>query len=182
MTCVVSIDIRGTTGSVVLLDRGTKIVGQIQSGLLQSQNRVFVEWTRAETPEHVIITLDSPGTHELGRPGLPGAVNNHFWDRFGGALMLTLVQGGPDAATLEAAGNGSGGDSTQQQAALGFVYAGQSNGQTIANTALQNKINIAPTLTKSQGDTVGLIVAHDLDFSNVYKLEVGNTASMGNGG
>jgi type IV secretion system protein VirB10 len=173
VTCVVPIDIRGTTGNVVLLDRGTKLVGQIQSGLLQGQNRVFVDWTRAETPEHVIITLDSPGTDELGRSGLPGAVNNHFWGRFGGALMLTLVQGALDAATIEAAGNGSS-NSTQQQATLGFVYSAQSNGQSVANTALQNTINIPPTLTKNQGDTVGLIVAHDLDFSNVYQLRVNN--------
>jgi type IV secretion system protein VirB10 len=188
VTCVVPIDIRGTTGNVVLLDRGTKIVGQIQSGLLQGQNRVFVVWTRAETPDHVIISLDSPGTDELGRSGLPGAVNNHFWDRFGGALMLTLVQGGLDAATVLAAGNGNS-NSTSQQAALGFVYSSQSNGQAVANTALQNTINIPPTLTKNQGDTVGLIVAHDLDFSNVYKLQVNNSAfsngrpvSLDNGG
>ena len=113
--------------------------------------------------------------------GLPGAVNNHFWGRFGGALMLTLVQGGLDAATIEAAGNGSS-NSTQQQAALGFVYSAQSNGQSVANTALQNTINIPPTLTKNQGDTVGLIVAHDLDFSNVYTLQVGGPPGLGNGG
>jgi type IV secretion system protein VirB10 len=171
VTCVVPIDIRGTTGNVVLLDRGTKIVGQIESGLLQGQNRVFVDWTRAETPDHVIVTLDSPGSDELGRAGLPGAVDDHFWDRFGGALMLTLVQGGLDAATIEAAGQGNS-NSTTQQAGLGFVYAAQSNGQSVANTALENTINIPPTLTKNQGDTVSLIVAHDLDFSNVYQLRV----------
>ena len=171
VTCVVPIDIRGTTGNVVLLDRGTKIVGQIQSGLMQGQDRVFVDWTRAETPDHVIVTLDAPGSDELGRAGLPGAVDNHFWPRFGGALMLTLVQGALDAATVEAAGSG-GGSSTSQQAALGFVYAGQSNGQSVANTALLNTINIAPTLSKNQGDTVSLIVAHDMDFSDVYSLQV----------
>ena len=179
VTCVVPIDIRGATGNVVLLDRGTKIVGQIESGLLQGQNRVFVDWTRAETPDHVIITLDSPGSDELGRAGLPGAVNNHFWDRFGGALMLTFVQGALNAAVIEAAGQSS--NSTTQQAGLGFIYAAQSNGQSVANTALENTINIPPTLTKNQGDAVSLIVAHDLDFSNVYKLEV-TAADLGNGG
>ncbi|HQT65740.1 MAG TPA: type IV secretion system protein VirB10 [Acidocella sp.] len=182
VTCVVPIDVRGSTGNVVLLDRGTKIVGQMENGLLQGQNRVFVDWTRAETPDHVIVTLDSPGSDELGRAGLPGAVNNHFWDRFGGALMLTLVQGGLQAGTLAAAGNGSG-NSTSQQAALGFVYAAQSNGQSVANTALANSINIPPTLTKNQGDTVSLIVAHDLDFSSVYRLRLDDTGvETGNGG
>jgi type IV secretion system protein VirB10 len=180
VTCVVPMDIRGSTGDVVLLDRGTKIVGQIQTGLMQGQDRVFVDWTRAETPDHVLVTLDSPGTDELGRSGLPGAVDNHFWQRFGGAIMLTLVQGGLNAATIEAAGQG-GSNSSTQQAAAGFVYAGQSNGQQIANTALENSINIAPTLSKNQGDTVSLIVAHDLDFSSVYQLQV-NNAGSGYGG
>lgn len=178
VTCVVPIDIRGATGNVVLLDAGTKIVGQLQNGLLQGQNRVFVDWTRAETPDHVIVALDSPGTDELGRGGLPGAVDNHFWGRFGGALMLTLVQGALDAATIEAAGNG-GSNSTSNQAALGFVYAAQSNGQSVANTALENTINIPPTLTKNQGETVALIVAHDLDFSDVYSLQVNNAGTRG---
>jgi len=186
--CVVPIDIRGSTGGVVLLDRGTKIVGQLQSGPMQGQNRVFVDWTRAETPEHVIVELDSPGADELGRSGLPGAVDNHFLSRFGGALMLTFVQGALQAGTA-VAGNSGGGSSGGGQAALGFVYAGQSNGQQVANTALQNTINIQPTLTKNQGDTVSLFVAHDLDFSGVYQLQVngtnngaGNGTGNGNGG
>lgn len=176
--CVVPIDIRGSTGDVVLLDRGTKIVGQMQSGPIQGQNRVFVDWTRAETPEHVIVELDSPGADELGRSGLPGAVDNHFLERFGGALMLTFVQGALQAGTAVA---GNSGGSGSNQAALGFVYSAQSNGQSVANTALQNSINIPPTLTKNQGDTVSLFVAHDLDFSGVYQLQV-NGAGNGNGG
>jgi len=169
VTCVVPIDIRGATGGVVLLDRGTKIVGQLQSGPMQGQNRVFVDWTRAETPDHVIVTLDSPGADELGRSGLPGAVDNHFLQRFGGALMLTFVQGALEAGTAVAQNSGGSGSNG---AALGFVDAAQSNGQQVANTALQNSINIPPTLTKNQGDTVSLFVAHDLDFSGVYKLQV----------
>jgi type IV secretion system protein VirB10 len=83
-----------------------------------------------------------------------------------------------DAATIEAAGNGSS-NSSSNQAALGFVYAAQSNGQSMANTALENTINIPPTLTKNQGETVALIVAHDLDFSGVYSLQVNNAGTGG---
>lgn len=169
VTCVVPVDVRGTTGNVVLLDRGTKIVGQIQSGLVQGQERVFVLWTRAETPKHVVISLNAPGADELGRSGLPGAVDNHWWERFGGALMLTLVQGSLNAGTALAANNGNSGSS---EAALGFVYGAQSSGQQVANTALENTINIPPTLRKNQGDTVTVFVAQDLDFGSVYGLKV----------
>ena len=79
---------------------------------------------------------------------------------------------------MEAAGNGSN-SSGSNRAALGFVYAAQSNGQSVANTALENTINIPPTLTKNQGDTVALIVAHDLDFSNVYRLQINNVRTGG---
>jgi type IV secretion system protein VirB10 len=178
--CIVPIDIRGSTGGVVLLDRGTKIVGQLQSGPMQGQNRVFVDWTRAETPDHVIVELDSPGADQLGRSGLPGAVDNHFLQRFGGALMLTFVQGALQAGTA-IAGNSGGLGSGSNQTSLSFVDAAQSNGQSVANTALENTINIPPTLTKNQGDTVSLFVAHDLDFSGVYQLQV-KDAGNGNGG
>jgi len=173
VTCVVPIDVRGTSGNVVLMDRGTRIVGQIQAGLVQGQERVFVLWTRAETPKHVVISLNAPGADELGRPGLPGAVDNHWWQRFGGALMLTLVQGSLNAGTALAANSGSGGSN---EAALGFVYGAQSSGQQVANTALENTINIPPTLRKNQGDTVSVFVAQDLDFSSVYGLRISNNA------
>lgn len=169
VTCVIPVDVRGTSGNVVLLDRGTKIVGQIESGLMQGQDRVFVLWTRAETPNHVIISLNAPGADELGRAGLPGAVDNHWWDRFGGALMLTLVQGSLNAGTALAANSGGSGGN---EAALGFVYSAQSSGSQVANTALENSINIPPTLNKNQGDTVSVFVVQDLDFSSVYGLKL----------
>lgn len=172
VTCVVPIDVRGTSGNVVLMDRGTRIVGQIQAGLVQGQERVFVLWTRAETPKHVVISLNAPGADELGRAGLPGAVDNHWWQRFGGALMLTLVQGSLNAGTALASNSGGG----SNEAALGFVYGAQSSGQQVANTALENTINIPPTLRKNQGDTVSVFVAQDLDFGSVYGLRISNNA------
>ncbi len=174
VTCVIPVDVRGTGGNVVLLDRGTKIVGQIESGLMQGQDRVFVLWTRAETPNHVIISLNAPGADELGRAGLAGAVDNHWWDRFGGALMLTLVQGSLNAGTALAANSGG----NNNGAALGYVYSAQSAGGQVANTALGNSINIPPTLNKNQGDTISVFVVQDLDFSSVYGLKLSGGAHV----
>jgi type IV secretion system protein VirB10 len=163
--CVLPDDVRGTTGNVVLLDRGTTVVGEIQSGVLQGENRVFILWDRAETPEHVVITLASPGTDELGRSGVQGGVDTHFWQRFGSAIMLSVIQGALQTGTALAANSGSPGVA---------INTFSSNGNQLSDTSLQNSINIPPTLEKNQGDNVAIFVARDLDFSNVYSLRARN--------
>ena len=60
--------------------------------------RVFVAVEQARTPTGVVVPLDSPGTDELGRSGLPGEVNRHFWQRFGAAMLISLVDGAVQAA------------------------------------------------------------------------------------
>ena len=72
VTCITQQDTLGTTGSVVLLERGTKMVGEYSSHMTQGQSRMSVLWNRAETPKHVIITLGSPGADALGRAGFDG--------------------------------------------------------------------------------------------------------------
>jgi type IV secretion system protein VirB10 len=41
----------------------------------------------------------------------------------------------------------------------------------MAAKALENSINIPPTLYKNQGERVAIFVARDLDFRGVYGLE-----------
>ncbi|WFR98454.1 type IV secretion system protein VirB10 [Rhizobium tumorigenes] len=167
--CVLPQDVRGTTNNVVLLDRGTTVVGEIQRGLQQGDARVFVLWDRAETPDHAMISLASPSADELGRSGLPGTVDNHFWQRFSGAMLLSVVQGAFQAASTYAGSSGGG---------MSF-NSFQNNGEQTADTALKATINIPPTLKKNQGDTVSIFVARDLDFSGVYQLHMTGRAVHG---
>ena len=157
VTCITQQDTLGTTGSVVLLERGTKMVGEYSSHMTQGQSRMFVLWNRAETPKHVIITLGSPGADALGRAGFDGWIDNHFWQRFGGALMLTFIDGAFSVATSLASKEGS--------TSLNFGTT-----SSAVDEALRNTINIPPTMHKNQGETVSVMTARDLDFSSVYAL------------
>jgi type IV secretion system protein VirB10 len=159
VTCVTQQDVLGSTGSVVLMEKGTKIVGEYSSQIHQGQNRMFVLWNRAETPKHVIITLGSPAADALGRAGFDGVVDTHFWERFGGALMLTFVDGAFGAATSIASAHGG-------------TYLNLGSGQGAATEALQNTINIPPTLHKNPGEVVAVMAARDLDYSDVYALQL----------
>ncbi|MER9291786.1 type IV secretion system protein VirB10 [Mesorhizobium sp. M0088] len=158
--CVLPKDVRGATNNVVLLDRGTTVIGEIQRGLQQGDARVFVLWTRMETPDHALVSLASPGADELGRSGMPGTVDNHFWQRFGGAMLMSVIQGAFQAAGQYAGSSGGGSG----------INSFQSNAGQAVETTLRATINVPPTLKKNQGDAVSIFVARDLDFSDVYDL------------
>ncbi|WP_027163095.1 type IV secretion system protein VirB10 [Mesorhizobium sp. WSM1293] len=158
--CVLPKAVRGATNNVVLLDRGTTVIGEIQRGLQQGDARVFVLWTRIETPDHALVSIASPGADELGRSGMPGTVDNHFRERFGGAILMSVIQGAFQAAGQYAASSGGGSG----------INSFQSNGGQAVETTLRATINLPPTLKKNQGDAVSIFVARDLDFSDVYDL------------
>ena len=103
-------DTFGADGKVVLLERGTKLVGETRGQVQQGQARVFVLWTEARTPTGVVVPLDSPGTDELGRAGVTGEVNRHFWQRFGAAMLISLIDGAVQAGVQAAASGERRGD------------------------------------------------------------------------
>ena len=97
-TCILATDTFGADGKVVLLERGTKLIGETRGQVQQGSARIFVLWTEARTPLGVVVPLDSPGSDELGRSGLGGEVNRHFWERFGAAMLISIVDGAVETA------------------------------------------------------------------------------------
>jgi type IV secretion system protein VirB10 len=157
-TCITAADTFSADGTVVLLERGTKLVGETRGQVRQGQARVFVVWTQARTPAGVLVPLDSPGTDELGRAGLPGEVQRHFWQRFGAAMLISLVEGAVQAGVQSA--NHSGG---------AVIYT-PSASTDVLTEVLKDSLQIAPTIAKRNGERIQVLVAHDVDFRSVYEL------------
>ena len=59
-TCVLATDTFSADGTVVLLERGTKLVGETRGQVRQGAARLFVLWTEARTPRGVVVPLASP--------------------------------------------------------------------------------------------------------------------------
>jgi len=158
-TCVMATDTFGVDGEVVLLERGTKLVGETRGQVQQGSARVFVLWNEARTPTGVIVPLASPGADELGRAGLPGNVDRHFWERFGAAMLVSVIDGAIQTAVQSTRGNS------------GTVIVNPSSTQDVMTEVLKGTINIPPTVVKHQGDRIQVLVARDLDFRSVYELK-----------
>lgn len=157
-TCVTATDTFSADGTVVLLERGSKLVGETRGQVQQGQPRLFVLWTEARTPSGVVVPLASPGTDELGRSGLSGVIDRHWWLRFGTAILITVIDGAVQGLSQKS-GNGNS-----------TIVLNPSTSSQVATEALRDTVHISPTLEKPQGDRIQILVARDVDFRSVYAL------------
>lgn len=147
-------DMYSFDGSTILIPAGSRLIGQYKSGVAQGASRLFVMWTRLIRPDGVSIELASPATDDLGRGGLGGKVNRHYIQRFGGAILTSVLSGGLSALAASRSGGSTVLVSSAGQASSLASQAGQSG-------------DIPPTITTRQGATVRVFVARDLDFTRV---------------
>lgn len=146
---VVSQDVRSFDGTRILVPRSSRLIGQYQSGVQQGQKRAYVIWTRLIRPDGASVNIASPAVGFDGTTGLEGKVNNHFFRRFGSAMLLSVV-GGLGAIA-------SGGTSV--------ILGGA--GQSAASIAAQQDGQISPTIRVRMGEPIRVFTARDLDFSSV---------------
>lgn len=143
-------DIFGFDGSQILIPRGSRLYGEYDAELDSGQKRAKVRWTRLLRPDGVTIALDSPASDPLGRAGIRGKVDSKFFQRFGSALLQSVLNVGVGYAASKATD--------------GVIVA--LPGST-ANVQVQDGNRIKPTLSVRQGTSVSVFVARDLDFSGV---------------
>lgn len=146
---VVSQDVRSHDGARVLIPRSSRLVGQYQSGVQAGQKRAYVIWQRLITPEGASVNIASPAVGFDGTTGLEGRVNNRFFQRFGSAMLLSVIGG------LSAIGTGG----------ASVVIGG--GGQAAAAAAVQQDSQIGPTIRVRMGEPIRVFTARDLDFSQV---------------
>lgn len=158
IACTITNDIYSAAGTVILIEKGSVVQGFFRSGTIEpGMNRLFVIWEEIQTPKQIVINVNAPATDALGGSGIAGWVDNHYLQRFGAAILLSMI----DDAFSAAFDNKDGRDYTMNT---------RENTMDMANTVLENTINIKPTLYKNHGDIVGIYVNKDVDFSKVYRL------------
>ena len=163
--CNVLNNVYSANGKVLLVERGATVFGEQQSQLKQGQERTFVVWTRIDNPNGVFANIDSPATDQMGYSGIPGYVDTHFWQRFGGAIMLSLIKDFSQAYSQRVANSSN----TGATAAQPYSNTNQAT-QDMAAEALRNSINIPPTLVVLPATVVNVMVARDVSFENVFNV------------
>jgi type IV secretory pathway VirB10-like protein len=149
---MVTRDVKSFDGSTVLIPRGSRVIGQYKSGVALGASRVFVIWTRVIRPDGVTIQIGSPAADPLGRGGVEGKADRHFFTRFGGSILMSVLNAGVAAVSNVR---------TNSQ-----IYIGSATeAANLANSAKPS--TTSPTIQTPQGAPVTIFVARDLDFSGV---------------
>ena len=158
--CVIPQNVYSMDGKTLLIEKGSRALGEYTGAVANGLERIFVLWTEIRTPTGMIVTLDSPSTDQLGGAGMGGYVDFHWWKRFGNALLFSMISDGFDFATAKA-----------NEGSNNSYYNNTSNNMdSIIQEAMKQAGNIPPTLYKNQGERIGIFVGRDIDFSTVYEL------------
>lgn len=144
-------DIHSFDGSRVLIQRGSRLYGEYNAELRRGENRALIRWTRLIRPDGVTIALNSPASDPLGRAGVKGKVDGKFFQRFGNALLQSVLDIGVGVAVREASD--------------GVIVALPGSTQNVVPNVAEG--DLRPTLKVRHGTSVSVFVSRDLDFSSV---------------
>ena len=157
----VSEPVYGDQGRYQLLPAGTRLFGEYSSMVRYGQAEIAAVWRRAITPQGVEVMLDSPSANGLGIAGIGGGrVNNHFFQTFGTAALLSLIGVGAEVVGAQS--------SDQNNSIANVRNAVYQSFQETANSTLKDRTSIPPTITVPNGQNIVVIVAKDLDFSRLF--------------
>ncbi|KQY21580.1 type IV secretion system protein VirB10 [Rhizobium sp. Root482] len=169
---ITSRDVYSFDGRRVLIPTGSRLIGEYQSDIMRGQKRIFVIWTRLLRNDGVSVRLNSIGTDSLGRSGLTGMVDNKWRERFGSAILLSIVGAGSSYLTGYGGGDsGSSGTNGETNSDRASELARDTIARTfsdMANQALGESLKIPPTISVHQGERIFVYVRQDLDFSAMY--------------
>ena len=163
--CPIADDVWSDDGTTLLIRKGALAKGEQRDAVVHGQGVIGAIWDEIDDGD-VRIPLNSPATDPLGAAGIPAYIDEHFWLRFKGALMVSLIGDFGQALANKAIGAGQT-----------ITFSNSSNAtQDVAAETLRNTINIPPTAYSNQGSVINIFVARDVDLGSVYE-NVGSDGS-----
>lgn len=148
-------------GGVKLMEKDSMIIGSYQADPKAGQNRIMAASAVGYTPRGVPVPLGGNFADSLGRTGLDGDVDNHYLQRFGGALGLSFAE---SLLSIVQASVSKSGNSYISFSSGGGVGS-------LARDILRSTVNIPPTIRKNQGEMITLWIKQPIDFSPAYQLK-----------
>lgn len=170
-------DIYGGEGRLIVIPRGSVVIGSVGSSGSTGEEKVQISWTRIQRPDGAVFAIEAYGGDAMGRPGAPADIDNRYLERYGMSLLTTVmnvgltigldgkqtVQNSTGGYSSGSSGTSYGGSAVVQQDARA-VATQQANQylQGITNQLQQEGQQIAPIRTVPPGTRLTIFPNKDL--------------------
>ena len=167
VTVLVTRDFLDRTGQYILIPQGAKILGQAFRVVNQQQTRMFISFHRIIFPDGRSAYFPErqvpDAFNSAGLLGSNAKVNNHWFRKFGAAIVLGVVQGLAAAQAGDVHVDPMGGTTMS-----GSQYAVQSVSrqfEEVTKRMMDYYSNLAPTITVKSGSRVKVYLSEDMLLS-----------------
>lgn len=142
------------TGQHILIPQGSRLVGTYDSQVAMGQKRLLIGWHRIEFPDGSKLNLGNmSGVDNAGQAGFFDKVDNHYWQIFGNATLLSFIGAGAQLSQPQSDNRTLGGTVAGQ---IGEQYA------EVGSQMVKRGLNIQPTLINRPGYQFNVMVNQDL--------------------
>lgn len=175
LRAIVSRDVYSESGRNVLLPKGSRLIGQYNSNISDSQVRVDIVWNRVMRPDGIDLQINSPSTDQLGRTGTAGMVETKFGHLFMNSFLVSSINIAGAALVKKLFPNdtiSTTTDSSRTSTTDTTTTSAQLTSDAIANlsktfeTVTKQYENNKPTIRVNQGTRVKVFVNKDLVFAH----------------
>jgi type IV secretory pathway VirB10-like protein len=90
-TAVIETHVYSSEGRNIIIPAGSRVIGKYKSLQKRGQTRLDIVWSRILRPDGVGIDVQSPSVDQMGRAGLPGDIDNRYFDRYGVPLLMSTM-------------------------------------------------------------------------------------------
>lgn len=147
-------------GYNLLIPKGSLLYGQYSSNVSVGQKRLMFAFTRLVLPNRVSFDLPAAKGMDLaGSSGVTGDVDNHFFERFGSALLVSIMSVAVEKDAPAPGFGTSGGAKTAAGQAL----------VEVSRSILDRNKTIGPTITVPAGSRINVQVNRDMVFPTAFK-------------
>ncbi len=165
---VVENHVYGGDGRFILIPAGSRAIGVYESLSRQGDTRLKASFVRVMRPDGAAIAIEGdPAADPMGRLGLIGDVDNRYFDRFAGPLLISLINAigtyatAPETIiTSDGAGNVSTSQtlSAEEQAYQNFA----TDLSYVSQRLVEENLNLAPIITVPGGTRFYIMPTRDI--------------------
>jgi len=151
------VDVYDRSGALVL-PAGTTVLGLASTNIHPGQEAILSAFYRFIMPNGDSIWLNGmQGGDALGKNGIPGEVNNHFWKMYTASFAIAAIQGFMSNSNNTAV--------TTNQPSGSVSVVGTAAGQTLSDVSrqiLQRNSQMQPTVSLKPGQTFNIKIVKDI--------------------